>query len=520
MGEGFRQGVVVRSPFERLSGEERERLDRASRSILEEVGLQCFNDEAADVFARNGCAVTREDERSFRVKIPGAVLGEAVKRAPSRVKLGARDPRNALVLDARLPRVYFGSGSETNIWLDAHMETFRSEEDPSRRRRLAVFTERRGTVARLARAARLAEQLEHLDFFIRPVNVQDEDITEQNHDVNKFYASLANTTKHVMAGLTSLSQLDNVLRMAELIAGGKEALKDNPVVSFITCTVKSPLQMVDDATQKLIEFARREVPFVVSSSPQGGSTAPVQEAGMVAQINAEILSGIALSQMVNPGAPVVYGSVPVRSRMDNLHDMYGAPEFNRYNVDCVQMARHYGVPCYSTAGVGDSSVPGMQATLEKIFTYLPVAMSGAQYIHYAFGLLERTNVFCPVQAVLDNQHIGMVKMFLESPRVSEEDIGASLEQIRKVMASRQKLYVRFVRRGLRDGSVYAHYPFEGADGTDGVIEKALARLEELWSRPVRALPGEVKDAVFEGVPGILGRLREDAREEMIKEGNR
>jgi trimethylamine--corrinoid protein Co-methyltransferase len=309
-----------------------------------------------------------------------------------------------------------------------------------------------------------------------------------------------------MAGLTSIEQLDNVVRMAEILAGGKEALKENPIVSFITCTVKSPMEMVDDATEKLIEFSRRGLPFVVSSSPQGGSTAPVQEGGMVSQINAEILSGVALSQMVNPGAPVIYGSVPVRARMDNLHDMYGAPEFNRYNIDCVQMARHYRIPCYSTAGVADSSSPGMQASIEKLFTHVPMAMSGAQYIHYAFGLLERTNIFCPAQAVLDNQHIGMIKMFLSEPSLGEEDMDKMFEQIKKVLGSKQKLYVRFARKGLRDGSIYPHYPFEANSG-DGVIEKALTRLDELLSKPVKGVSKEQEDQVFSEVPGIVERLR-------------
>jgi trimethylamine--corrinoid protein Co-methyltransferase len=502
MTEQFRKGVIVRKPFQRLSDDEINIIDRASTAILEELGLQCFNEEAAGIFSENRCDVSRRDERSWLVKIPAGVLREAISKAPSTVKLGARDPENSLILDAEVPRIYFGSGSETNIWLDAHMETFVSENDPGKKRRLAVYTQERGTIERLSIAARLAEQLENLDFFIRPVNIQDEEIHEQNHDVNKFFASLNNTGKHVMAGLTSLDQLDNVVKMAEIIAGGPEALRQNPVLSFITCTVKSPLEMVDDATQKLIEFSKRGLPFVVSSSPQGGSTAPIQEAGMVAQINAEILSGIALSQMVNPGTPVIFGSVPVRARMDNLHDMYGAPEFNQYNLDCVQMARHYRIPCYSTAGVGDSTVPGMQATVEKMFTHIPIAMSGAQYIHYAFGLLDRTNIFCPAQAVLDDQHIGMIKKFLDVPRLDKDDIESVMGQITKVFNSRQKLYARFVRKGLRDGSVYSHYPFE-SDGGDGTIEKALEKLDEILSRPVNSLPLEIQERIFEEIPGIL-----------------
>jgi len=507
MVDDFRTGTMVRRPFERLLPQEVEALDRASFRILEDIGVLCFNEEAAAIFSNSGCKVSGQEGRAYRVRIPGCVMKAALEAAPSSVILGARDPRNRLMLDAEVPRIYFGSGSETNIWLDTAMEPFASERDPDRKRDLPVFSQSRGNVERLATAARLAEQLEHLDFFIRPVNIQDEDVTVENHDVNKFYVSLSNTTKHVQAGLTSLGQLDSVLCLARIIAGGEEAFRRNPIVSFITCTIKSPLQMVEDATQKLIEIVRRGVPLVVSSSPQGGSTAPIHEAGMVAQINAEILCGIALAQMVKPGAPIIYGSVPVRARMDNLHDLYGAPEFNQYNIDCIQMARFYRIPCYSTAGVGDSAIPGIQATIEKFLTHVPVAMAGAQYIHYAFGLLDRTNIFCPLQAVLDNQHIGMIKHFLAAPRLDRDDIQEAVEEIGKVMDSRQKLYVRFVRKALREGRIYSSYPFESRDGEDRVIRKALERMEALLSRPVAVIPPDVEDEVFARVQGLLPRIR-------------
>ena len=193
--------------------------------------------------------------------------------------------------------------------------------------------------------------------------------------------------------------------------------------------------------------------------------------------------------------------------MDNLHDLYGAPEFNQYNIDCIQMARFYKIPCYSTAGVGDSAIPGIQATIEKFLTHVPVAMAGAQYIHYAFGLLDRTNIFCPVQAVLDNQHIGMIKHFLAAPRLERDDIEEAVEEIGKVMDSRQKLYVRFVRKALREGRIYSSYPFESRDGDDRVIQKALERMEVLLSRPVATIPPHVEDEVFNRVQGLLSRIR-------------
>jgi trimethylamine--corrinoid protein Co-methyltransferase len=503
----FREGLVVRNPYERINKNEIEAIDRASRRILEDIGFTCFSREAMEFFKEKGCPVEQKDDRSWTVKLPSNVLDEALKTVPSKVVLGARNPDNALMLDAEVPRIYFGSGSETNVWLDTKVNTFIDKESGAETE-LPVFESRRGSVERLCTAARLADQLDNLDFFIRPVNIQDNDITQDNHDVNKFYASLSNITKHVMAGLTDFGQLDNVLNMAELIAGGKEEFRENPIVSFITCTIKSPLVMVEDATQKMMEIARRKVPVVISSSPQGGTTAPVSEAGMVAQINAEILCGVALSQMASPGAPVIYGSVPVRARMDNLHDLYGAPEFNQYNIDCVQMARYYKIPCYSTAGVGDAKTPGVQATVEKMFTHLPIAMSGAQYIHYAFGLLDRTNIFCPVQAVLDNQHIGMVKRFLASPEVEGPALEKAYSQTEKVMNSDMGLYVRFVRKDLRSGKIYSSYPFD-SDGVGGAIIKAMKHMDDLLANPVERIPEEVVEAVFSSTPGLVDRLRQN-----------
>ena len=158
------------------------------------------------------------------------------------------------------------------------------------------------------------------------------------------------------------------MEMGRIIAGGAEAFEANPVFSFITCVIKSPFQIVDDTAEKLIEIAARRVPVVISSCPMGGATGPFDEFGMVAQINAEVLAGVVLTQVVSEGAPVLYGAVPVRTRLDNLNDMYGAPEAVHYTVDCAQMARFYGLPCYSTAGGGATDVPGIQATVEKLLT--------------------------------------------------------------------------------------------------------------------------------------------------------
>ncbi len=502
-----RPGVVV-EPKRRLDDAQMDVLHRGSLELLQDPGVVCFNEEAVSFFSQHGCQVDRsERDQAWVVRIPAKIVTEALDSAPSRVVLGARNPADNLVLDAAVPRVYFGTGSETNTFLETRVTPPGAGNGAANIAARVVHEATRGSVQKLADSARLCNTLENLDFFIRNVNVQDDDITDANKDVNVFLASLMYMTRHVQAGLTDLAALPHVIRMGEIIAGGVEAFRAAPLLSFIACLVKSPLQMVDDTTEKVIAIAREGLPLVISSSPQGGSTAPVQEEGMVMLINAEILAGITLTQLVRPGAPVLYGAVPVRARLDTLHDLYGAPEFIHYNVACVQLARRYGVPCYSTAGVGDSKVPGLQASVEKTFSQLAVAQAGAQYIHYAFGLLDRTGTFSPAQAVIDNANIGVVKEILRPVRWEQADVDAALSDIRKVMQSGTRLFARLIRKQIRRGVVSNPYPLESDRDHDRVLELACERVAAVRATPGEPLPDETLAAIRAEVPGLVSAER-------------
>ncbi|MFC1958151.1 trimethylamine methyltransferase family protein [Chloroflexota bacterium] len=504
-----RQGILV-EPYRRLNEEQIARIHKASMEILTEPGIMCFNKDATEIFADGGAEVTavKEDRIPYWIlRIPERLISQSLDKAPKVVTLGARNGDNRLVLDGNEPRVRFASGSETNNWLEIDIEAFVSKNDGRRQINLPVFRMEKGNTDRLARAAHLCEQLESWDSFLRPVNIQDEDINDENKDVNKFFISLNNTTKHVMAGLTQLSQLDNVLRLAQLVAGGENKFRENPIISFITSLIKSPLQLVDDTTQKTIEIAKRGVPVVISSAPQGGSTAPILEAGIVAQINAEILTGIALTQLVNESTPVLYGSVPGRANMADLNDSYGVPEFSQYNIDCVQMARHYGLPCYSSGGVSDAKVPGIQASVERLFSQILVTLAGPQYLHYSFGLMERTSTFCPTQAVLDDAHLNTVKILARQPSFTDDTIQEILGQVRRVMNSSTKLFTRFARSALRSGEIAPSYPFEGKDMTDEALIQALERTNDILSLPPKQIEKHTVEQVFQQVPGLLTRLK-------------
>ncbi len=485
MQKSSKLGVVVK-PKERLSQNQVKIIDETSRELLINPGILCHNKEAMELFKGAGAQV-EEESKCWRVSLSESIVDRALDSAPEQIVLGARDPDNTIKLDAKEPRVHFGSGSETNVWLE-------TEEENGKH----VFKSSKGNLERLSTAAHLGEYLDNLDFFIRCVNIQDPDITVKNKDVNVFACSLNNITKHVMGGLASEDSLPELIKLGETIAGSKDAFNRAPLMSFITCIVKSPLQLVDDTTTKHLAIARRGLPVVVSTSPMGGTTAPFEEFGMVAQINAEILAAVTLNQLAAPGAPVFYGSVPVRSRLDNLADMYGAPEFVHYNQDCAQMARYYGIPCYSTAGVADARVPGIQATAEKMLTITTVPRAGAHFIHYALGLLDRTNIFSPEQAILDDAHIGMVKAGLREPDISTTQKDDILAMIREVFQSSHKTYIYHLPQPSKE-DVYIRYPLENGDS----LSVAREKYREICKREQKNLDKNVRAQIEEQISGII-----------------
>ncbi|MBN1693310.1 MAG: trimethylamine methyltransferase family protein [Dehalococcoidales bacterium] len=504
-----REGILIEKPLERLSPKQVQQIHDASIDILNDPGLLCFNENAAEIFQGSGAVVSKvsgSNTPCWHIKIPGKLVSSALKSAPSTVTLGARNPENTIIMKGDEPRVFFITGSETNIWLDVDFPTYASKTDPNKETKIPEFKPRRGTVADLCDSAHVCEHLEMVDGYIRTVNIQDNDIDVDNKDVNKYFASLNNTTKHVMSGLTNLKQLDNVVKMAEIIAGGRDNLKKNPLTSFITCLVKSPLQFVDDTTETFMEVCKRGLPIVVSSSPQAGTSAPIKEAGIIAQINAEVLAGITLGQLVNKGTPVLYGTVPVRARMDTLGDSYGSVETSQYNIDCAQMARFYNLPNYSTSGVCDTKIPGQQSSIERLFSNVLVTLSGPQFLHCAFGLLDCNSVFCLLQAVLDDAHFKMIKFFLKSPGINEQELETVKKQIRDVVATPQKMFINYIRSVMRTGEISPPYPFEGEGDSDDVFALASQRLQELRDKPVEHIDKATTARIFREIPGLLPRL--------------
>jgi trimethylamine---corrinoid protein Co-methyltransferase len=195
--------------------------------------------------------------------------------------------------------------------------------------------------------------------------------------------------------------------MAAAVRGSREALAENP---FVVCYPEpiSPLKHPTDAVEKLLVAAEYGVPIVYTPCPMGGATAPATIAGLLVQANAETLSGLVIAQLKRPGIGFITGGVITIMDMRTSLITYGAPEMDLVLCGFTDMAHHYGIPIFGTAGCSDAKKVDQQAALESAISIFTSLLSGANLIHDV-GYLESGLSFSFNQMVLGDEVIGMAR---------------------------------------------------------------------------------------------------------------
>jgi trimethylamine--corrinoid protein Co-methyltransferase len=304
--------------------------------------------------------------------------------------------------------------------------------------------------------ARIVDALDNIHFYLIPIYPTD--MSKENVEINKYYASLANTTKHVQAGVYTIQGIRDVVEMCERIAGGAAPLRERPLVSFITSWMVSPLKFDAGVTTLLIECCRQRIPVVLSAAPMAGSTAPVTLAGMLAQLNGEQLAGLALTQLVQPGCPVLIGPIPATADMRSGKYLAGTVELGLCNAAITQMAHFYKLPIYNSAGMTEAKIPDIQAGMEKAQSVIQVALAGANFIHHAAGMLEDMSTIAYEQFVIDNEMLGMAMRAVRGIEVNDETL--ALDVIDRVGPGGHYLMDEHTLRYMRSELYYPSAVFD------------------------------------------------------------
>jgi trimethylamine--corrinoid protein Co-methyltransferase len=407
-------------------------IHEASLSILARTGVEIESPGVRDLLRKAGAVV--EDSR---VRFSAAMIEQAVVHAPSQVLLAARDMQHDLWLEGK--RVYTGTGGAALNVLD-----------------LETSEIRRAELVDVANVACLVDVLENIHFYLIPVYPTD--VPPERVEIHKYYASIANTTKHVQGGVYTIEGIRDVVSMCERIVGGADELRQRPIVSFITSWMVSPLLFSTQVTELLMEICRLGMPVVLSSAPMAGATAPVTLAGMLAQLNAEQLAGLTLTQLTAEGCPVLIGPIPTIADMRTGKYLGGAIELGMCNAAMAQMAQFYKLPIYNSAGMTEAKIPDVQAGMEKAQSVIQVALSGANFIHHAAGMLEDSSTIAYEQFVIDNELLGMAIRAVRGIEVNQESL--ALDAIDRVGPGGHFLVDEHTRRHMRTEHYYPSSVFD------------------------------------------------------------
>ena len=473
---------VAGGQYRPLSEDSVRKVHNSALSLLAEVGVEVNSARASETFQRYGAVV---DSATRIVKLPRAMVEDAIDRAPKRIVLCGREEKYDLHCEGS--NVYMGTGGTALNVIDIETD----------QKRLSLLRD-------VADIARLCDALENVHFVVLPVYPND--LNPAEVDVNRFYHSIANCSKHLMGGVFTLAGACDTIRMAEMLAGGGKALRARPFISFITC-VMSPLRIDATYGDILCQVAEAGLPVAIPAEPLSGATGPVSLAGMLTGIHAETLSGLVLTQLVNPGTPVLYACTASSTDLRTMGYTSGSVEMGLINAGASQMAQFLKLPNYTTSGMSDSKVVDVQNGYEKAITNMLVALSGSNFIHDAAGLIEFALTASYKQYVIDDEIIGMTMRAVRGIEVSDETIaldafrrvgpgGNFLTDLHTLEWMRKEHFIpKLSNRQLR-------VQWEES-GSPSLEEKARAKAKEiLQSHKPLGIPSQLEEQVRRAFPQI------------------
>lgn len=383
--------------FKRLSDEQLEKLHAASLEVMERTGIRFLEESALEIFQKGGCPVDGD-----LVRFPPDRVEWALRACPKQLVLYDREGRPAIHLSGRT--AYYGNGSDLLFIID-----HRTGE-----RREPVLQDVRDMVT-------VVDALPGLDFAMS--GFIPKDLSEASAQKWQMLTMLECTSKPIVYVTTNLVNTQAEVQMAEIVAGGADALRERP---FAACyiNISNPLRHNPESVGKLIWLSERGLPFVYRPSVvTRGLSTPITGAGFLVTNNVAGLAGLVLSQLVREGSPFIRcGCSGGTFDMHTLVGLHAAPEVRGFNED---MAEHYRLPRFGLGGLTGSKQVDQQAALEAALTLVTATLSGAQLIHDV-GYMDNGTTGSLEQLVICHEILGWVRQFIKDIRVDDETLALSL----------------------------------------------------------------------------------------------
>ncbi|NIM90654.1 MAG: trimethylamine methyltransferase [Candidatus Aminicenantes bacterium] len=381
-----------------LARDQLEQIHLSTLEVLRRTGVAVKEPKAVEILKKGGCYVKAE-----RVRFPSNLVERALRNTPPRIGMCDRSGQPAMFLEEN--NVYFGTGSDTPNVVDPY----------TGKRRTSVLKD-------IENVSRVVDFLDEISFVMCSGIASD--VNPKISDVYHFEAMVNHTEKPIVFTAWNLENLKTIISLAEAVAGGEEKLKNSPFVALYTEPI-SPLTLAEESTQKLMFMAEKSLPVVFTPAVITGATGPVTLAGGLIQGNAEILAGYVLANLINEGAPFIYGGGVTSMDMATSTLCYASAEFMLATSALTDLARYYRLPMFSFAGCSDSNTYDQQASLEGALWTLLSSLNGGNLVHDV-GYINNGLTTSFEQLVVSNDVIGLVRRICSGIEVNEETMTLDL----------------------------------------------------------------------------------------------
>jgi trimethylamine--corrinoid protein Co-methyltransferase len=451
-------------------------------TVLEEIGIEFRDDPEALKLWRDAGA----DVKGERVHFPKGLCRQLLKSAPSVFLQHARNPQRSVQI-----------GGEATVFAPVYGPPFVRDLDGNRR--YATLQDFQNFV----KLSYLAPAIHHSGGTVcEPV-----DVPVNKRHLDMVFAHMRYSDKPFMGSVTAPERAEDTVAMCRILFGDAFVEENAVVINLINAN--SP--MVFDGTMlgAAKVYARNNQATIITPFILAGAMSPVTVAGTLTQILAEVLAGAAFTQLVRPGAPVVFGTFASSISMQSGAPTFGTPEPALVSYGAAQLARRLGLPFRTGGSLCASKVPDAQAAYESANTLNSTLLAGTNFVLHGAGWLEGGLVSSYEKFMMDIDQLGMAQRFAEGVDLSQN--GQAMDAIREVgpgshylgcTHTQANFQTAFYRSIIADNNSYEQWLAEGERRADQRANELARRWLETYEAP------PLDRGIEEGLKDFIARKKE------------
>ena len=455
-----------------LSRNEEMKVHNASIELLKNTGVIFDSQEARNVFAKHGAKIDGKT-----VFIDEQLIEKAIEKSPSYFKHTARNDSHSVMIGAKQKQLIVSSMYGT-VYV----------QDLTHGRRKGLLLDHIN-ITKLSHASDIVNVIGG-----EPITASD--IDQKDSHLILMLETIKNTDKAIYSMPGAKESIDETFELIKIAFGNNNCFEEKHITAAPVCPL-SPLRYDQIGCETLLTYAKYKQPVYVNSCIVSGVSGPISLLGTVTLMNTEILAGLALTQIVNPGSPYVY--VPGSTVANMKSGIYntGSPEANLIDIAGIQMAIDlYNLPTRAMAGLTDAKDVDCQAGFESMQNFMLLMLGGVHFINEALGCLDSIMTTSYEKFILDEEMIKRVIRIMDGLNTHDSEI--SLDVIKDVghngeYLTHESTYQRFRERWRPSVSYWDSYDDWVAEGSPNIVEVANKKYKEI----LQEAPEQLLDKTIE-----------------------